>query len=122
VVKVELGGRDLAAAIQLCRDRIKVAPGDADPYRHLGQLLAAGGDILPAYRNAQRACELAPDDARCWSDRARIYTLGGKLDDAARCFTETRRNPTDGDEVLVAIACWVTARLRSSPPLVAVRA
>jgi Flp pilus assembly protein TadD len=49
------------------------APEDADPYRHLGQLLAAGGDILPAYRNAPRACELAPDDARCWSDRGRVY-------------------------------------------------
>ncbi len=88
MVQVELDGGDLAAAIQLCRDRIKAAPGDADPYRHLGQLLAAGGDILPAYRKAQRACELAPNDARCWSDLGRVYALDGKLDDAARCFTE----------------------------------
>jgi len=51
-------------------------------------LLAAGGDILHAYRKAQRACELAPDDARCWSDLGRVYALDGKLDDAARCFTE----------------------------------
>jgi hypothetical protein len=43
MVKVELDGGDIAAAIQLCRDRIKAAPEDADPYRHLGQLLAADG-------------------------------------------------------------------------------
>ncbi len=88
MVKVALDGGGLAAAIQLCHDRIKAAPEDADAYRHLGKLLAAGGDILPAYRKAQRACELAPDDARCWSDLGRVYALDGKLDDAARCFTE----------------------------------
>ncbi len=42
-------------------------------------------------RHARRACELASDDARAWSDLGRVYAQDGKLEDAALCFTEAIR-------------------------------
>jgi Flp pilus assembly protein TadD len=65
-------GASVSTQIRQCVSSSNLT-GTADRRPYLGQLLAAGGDILPAYRNAPRACELAPDDARCWSDRGRVY-------------------------------------------------
>lgn len=76
------------AAIALCQTWIAQNPADAEAHRHLGQILSARGEHLPALRAAMRACELAPDDPRAWSDLGRVHAVAGELKHAARCFEE----------------------------------
>lgn len=87
-IRERLDAGDADAAIALCQSRIRESSQDADAHRHLGQLCAARGDHLPALRAALRACELAPDDPRAWSDLGRVHALAGEYAHAARCFTE----------------------------------
>lgn len=87
-VQTRLKAGDVDGALADCRARLAIEPDSADAHRHLGQLLAARAEFLPALRHAQRACELAPDDPRTWSDLGRVYVSERRLDDAARCFTE----------------------------------
>jgi tetratricopeptide (TPR) repeat protein len=86
-----LDAGDLAGALAQCRDVISGAPHLADGHRHLGQILAACREFLPARRSAQRACELAPGDARCWSDLGRVCALESRFEDAARHFAQAVR-------------------------------
>lgn len=78
----------LDAAIAWCRARLRAQPMEADTARHLSQLLCETGEHLAAQRAAMRACELQPDDARCWCDLGRVHARKGEFEDAARCFAE----------------------------------
>jgi tetratricopeptide (TPR) repeat protein len=80
---------DLQRALELGRARLKEHPQDADAHRHLAQIHAASGATLLARRHSMRACELAPDDPRCWSDFGRVCALADELADAVRCFRES---------------------------------
>jgi tetratricopeptide (TPR) repeat protein len=86
-----LDSGDVAGALAHCRAEISSAPQRADGHRFLGQILAACREFLPARRSAQRACELAPDDPRCWSDLGRVWALEGNYDEAVRCFARSVR-------------------------------
>ena len=86
-----LDSGDVAGALAQCREAVAKAPERADGHRYLGQVLAACREFLPARRSATRACELAPEDPRCWSDLGRVCALEGKLEDAARCFARAVR-------------------------------
>jgi tetratricopeptide (TPR) repeat protein len=79
---------NLQLALRLGQQRLREHPQDADAHRHLAQIHAAAGERFPARRHAMRACELAPDDPRCWSDFGRICALENELADAVRCFRE----------------------------------
>jgi tetratricopeptide (TPR) repeat protein len=79
---------DVAGALAECRAQIADAPDRAEGHRYLGQILAACGEFLPAHRSAQRACELAPDDPRCWSGLGRVYAMERHHAEAVRCFSE----------------------------------
>lgn len=83
---MDAGGTD--AAIALCEGRIAAEPSGADAHRYLAQLRSARGEHLPALRSAARACELAPDDPRAWSDLGRVHAHAGELEYAVRCFEE----------------------------------
>jgi tetratricopeptide (TPR) repeat protein len=83
-----LDSGDVAGALAHCREEIAKAPGHADGHRYLGQLLALRGEWLPAQRSARRACMLAPEDPRCWSDLGRVCAMERHFADAARCFSE----------------------------------
>jgi len=83
-----LAAGDIDAAVGLCEARLQADRNDADAHRHLGQLRALSAEHLPALRSAMRACELAPDDPRSWSDLGRAHALAGELHHAARCFVE----------------------------------
>lgn len=83
---VEAG--DHQGALAFCRERIAAAPGDAAAHRHLALLRAAGDERGCALAAGKRACELAPDDPRSWSDLGRVYVLLGEMENAARCFAE----------------------------------
>lgn len=85
-IKALLAANDWASATALCRSRLTADPEDAQAHRHLGQLLAAAGEFLPAHRHARRACELSPNDASCWSDLGRVHAFEGRIAEAARCF------------------------------------
>ncbi|MCC6302564.1 MAG: sulfotransferase [Gammaproteobacteria bacterium] len=84
---IEAGDRQ--GALAFCRERIAEAPGDAVAHRHLALLQAAGDERGYALASGQRACELAPDDPRSWSDLGRVYALLGEMENAARCFAES---------------------------------
>ncbi len=86
-IRAALTAGDSDAAIALCESRIRQS-ASADAYRHLGQLRAARGEHLPAVQAARRACALAPEDPRVWSDLGRVHALAGEYAHAARCFTE----------------------------------
>jgi tetratricopeptide (TPR) repeat protein len=90
-LQTKLDSGDVAAALAFCREAIAAAPSGADAHRYLGQILASCGDLLPAQRSARRACELAPDDPRCWSDLGRLCALERQYADAVYCFTEALR-------------------------------
>jgi len=80
---------DLSAALNLCNEQLLQTPADADTHRHLGQLHALQNHRTEALHHAQRACELAPDDARSWSDFGRVLASAGRIDDAILCFAES---------------------------------
>lgn len=90
-VRAELDQGRPARAIAICEAQLAEHPDDAEAHRHLAQLLAAGGAFDAAHRSARRACELAPDDPRSWSDYGRVHVLEGRLDEATRCFVEAIR-------------------------------
>jgi tetratricopeptide (TPR) repeat protein len=87
-IRAALASDDVAAAIALCEARIQDDSRDADAHRHLGQIHAGCGDHVPAMHAAMRACALAPDDPRAWSDLGRVHAMAGELAHAVRCFTE----------------------------------
>ncbi len=60
-------------ATQLCEERLRDEPGDADAHRYLAIVHAAQGRPGLAVRAARRACELAPADPRPWSDLGRVH-------------------------------------------------
>lgn len=80
---------DHTGALARCREVISEFPGDAAAHRHLALLEAAGGNKGYALATGMRACELAPEDPRCWSDLGRVYVLIGEIENAARCFAES---------------------------------
>jgi cytochrome c-type biogenesis protein CcmH/NrfG len=83
-----LAEKDAARAFALCRGRVKEAPGDPDAHRHLAVLLAMDGATKPAVASAKRACELSPDDPRCWCDLGRVYAIAGDFENASLAFSE----------------------------------
>lgn len=87
-VQARLEAGDVDGALADCHAQLASDPGSADAHRHLGRLLAARGEFVAGLRHAQRACELAPDDPRSWSDLGLVYASERRLDDAARCFFE----------------------------------
>ncbi|MGD9850593.1 MAG: sulfotransferase [Nitrospirales bacterium] len=68
-----LEGRDWAAAQQVCQKHLDANANDPDAYRHLGQIYSFIGKRDPALQAATRATELAPGDARTWSDLGRVH-------------------------------------------------
>lgn len=78
----------LAAAAVVCHTHLANQPDDAQAHRHLAQVMASQGHMLPALRCAMRACELAPQDPRSWSDLGRTHAAAGEIAHAARCFAE----------------------------------
>ncbi|HEY0680852.1 MAG TPA: sulfotransferase [Steroidobacter sp.] len=61
---------------------------DADAHRQLAHLHAMRGAKLPALTEARRACELAPDDPRSWSDLGRVHARFGEFTQAMNQFAE----------------------------------
>lgn len=80
---------DLRRALEIGHERLREHPQDADAHRHLAQIHAASGEPLLAKRHSMRACELSPDDPKCWSDFGRVCALSNELADAVRCFQES---------------------------------
>lgn len=78
----------LTAAIRVCEQHLAAEPLDSDAHRHLGQLHAMAGSRVPAVVSAKRACELAPEDPRSWSDLGRVYVMFGELGMAVNQFAE----------------------------------
>ncbi len=90
-LQARIDSGDVNGALADCRAAIAAAPGSSEDHRYLGQILAARREFLPARHSAERACELAPDDPRCWSDLGRVCALEGKFADAARFFARSVR-------------------------------
>jgi tetratricopeptide (TPR) repeat protein len=88
VLQRVLAAQDGAAALRLCEDRLRTAPGDAEALGHLALLRAASGTRGSAIDAARKACAAAPDDPRAWSNLGRVHALLGDLEDAATCFAE----------------------------------
>lgn len=86
-----LADGDIDAALSACRARIAQQADDADAHRHLAQLLAARGELVPAQRHAHRSCELAPNDARAWSDLGRVCAMRAHYVEAVHAFVEALR-------------------------------
>lgn len=74
-INAALAFDDPASALRLCNERLAAAPEDPDAQRYLGQILAQHGDLEAARTAARRATELAPNDARTWSDLGRVWVL-----------------------------------------------
>jgi Flp pilus assembly protein TadD len=66
---------------------LRSRPADMDLLRHLAFVLAADGQRAAALAHAERACELAPHDARTWSDRGCILDLLGDCRGAVAQFS-----------------------------------
>lgn len=88
VAEVEklLAAGDGRGALRHCRDQVAARPGDPEGHRHLALLLMAAGNPLAAERAAERACSLAPADARCWSDFGRVQAMQGRFARAVPLF------------------------------------
>jgi tetratricopeptide (TPR) repeat protein len=97
-LQATLEAKGPAAAMALCRERLEVAPRDADAYRYLAQLHAFASEFSQAIGAAQRACELAPEDARGFSELARVHALQGQYAEAAYlCEHAVRIDPRYAD-------------------------
>ncbi len=77
---------DFDSALSLCQERVDADFNDADAHRYLALVHAAQGRRGLAVRAARRACELAPADARTWSDLGRVHIHAGKSLEAIECF------------------------------------
>jgi Flp pilus assembly protein TadD len=75
-----------SAGLAPCRP-LRSRPADMDLLRHLAFVLAADGQRDAALAHAERACELAPHDARAWSDRGCIHGLLGEWREAVAQFS-----------------------------------
>jgi len=87
-LQAALAAGEASRAFGLCEARLAAWPEDAEAHRQLALLQAAAGKPGLARRSGRRACELAPDDPRCWADLGRVHAIGGDLAGAARCFAE----------------------------------
>jgi Flp pilus assembly protein TadD len=59
---------------------------DSAVHRTLALLLGAAGHEAAALAAARRACELASDDPRTWSDLGRVHAMSRRFAEAATCF------------------------------------
>jgi Flp pilus assembly protein TadD len=66
---------------------LRSRPADMDLLRHLAFVLAADGQRDAALAHATRACDLAPHDARTWSDRGCVHDLLGDGREAVAQFS-----------------------------------
>ncbi len=85
-IRDRISVHDVTGGREMCRARLRIAPRDADGHRYLALLLATQGDGVGAVSAVRRACELAPGDARCWSDAGRILAHAGRFGDAIGFF------------------------------------
>jgi tetratricopeptide (TPR) repeat protein len=87
-IQAALRAGDGDAALELCNAALAGDPRDSAAERHRAVLLAAAGRRSAAIAAGRRACGLAPDDARSWSDLGRAHALLGDYEDAVTCFAE----------------------------------
>jgi len=87
-VNAALDARDVSLALQLCTARVAQAPDHAQAHRLLGVLHASSGARVAAVGAAKRACELAPEDPKCWCALGQVYALLDEPGNAAQCFAE----------------------------------
>lgn len=87
-VNLALDAKDVSCALQLCAERVAQEPECVEAYRHLGVLHASSGARVAAVSAARRACQLAPEDPKCWCALGQVHALLGEFGDAARCFAE----------------------------------
>lgn len=74
-------------AIETAREQVELAPNDAEAHLRLAEILAleSAGEAAhdeEAESEFRRACDLAPDDFRTWSDLLAFYNMRAKPADA----------------------------------------
>jgi tetratricopeptide (TPR) repeat protein/transglutaminase-like putative cysteine protease len=77
-----LDRRDLAGAVALLRETIRVAPSELSAHLRLADLLAANGQGDAAEEAFARALDLCPEDADAWERRGRTRLLAGRAREA----------------------------------------
>lgn len=89
---------DGVTALALCEAAVERDPRDAVAHQMLGLVLAASGLYPDAVRAGQRACELAGQDSRTWSDLGRIHAMHERFEEAVPCFERAvRQDSRDAD-------------------------
>lgn len=97
-LQAALDCQDMNAAVNLCEERLREAPHDAETHRHLSQLHAKRGARTKAFTSARRACELGPNDPGTWSDLGRVHVWFGEFEEAVLRFAHAVRiDPTYAD-------------------------
>lgn len=72
--------KDYARAILQFRNAVQAMPGDAEAYYQLALAQLAGGDLLDAVRNLEKATELNPRHAEAQVELAELMALSGVKD------------------------------------------
>ncbi len=71
-------------------------PADADAFRRRADASAARGDLAGAFRDFDRAIQLAPDNPDNYTERARVHLRAGQTELALRDLDEAvRLSPSD---------------------------
>ena len=72
---------------QMYEDALALAPNDSFLHFNFAQYLGAQGDLARATRQAQKVCELLPEDPAQYYDIGNLLILQGKIDEAQSYYS-----------------------------------